>query len=132
MLIFPHFPLFEIIANVSIYNFKYVKCPETAKETKSHEKILFLFHFLIRRVFRNRRKDKNPWKYWNFQGIFLFLLFLDTFEYGKCLETGETTKYLEVSRNKRNNKIPWKVIISRDLVFLLFLDTFCINFFFYI
>ena len=29
-----------------------------------------------------------------------------------------------VSRNRRNNQIPWKVIISRDFVVLLFLDTF--------
>ena len=28
-----------------------------------------------------------------------------------------------VSRNRRNDQIPWKVIISRDFVVLLFLDT---------
>ena len=43
---------------------------------------------------------------------FVVFLFEDTFEYGKCLETGETTKSLE------------KVIISRDFVVLLFPDTF--------
>ena len=35
---------------------------------------------------------------------------MDTFEYGKCLETEEITKSL--------------VIISRDFVVILFLDTF--------
>ena len=33
----------------------------------------------------------------------------------------------KVSRNRRNDQIPWKVIISRDFVVLLFLDTFCIQ-----
>ena len=52
------------------------------------------------------------WHFW----IIRVLLFQDTFEYGKCLETGPMTKSLEkslsqgicrkVSRNRRNNEIP--------------------------
>ena len=68
-------------------------------------------------------------------------------EYEKWLKTGETTNYFEshylkkifrfavsryfwirkVSKNRRNDPIPWKVIISRDFVVLLFLDTFRIQ-----
>ena len=41
----------------------------------------------------------------------------------KCLETGEMTNPI-VFGNRRNNKIPWKVIIIWDFFVLLFLDTF--------
>ena len=47
---------------------------------------------------------------------FVVLLFPGTFEYGKCLKTGEMTKSLE------------KMIISRDFVVLLFLNTFELTF----
>ena len=33
--------------------------------------------------------------YFRIQGIWSFLLFLDTFKHGKCVETGEMTKSLE-------------------------------------
>ena len=46
-----------------------------------------------------------------FSRDYVVFLFLDTFEYGKRLETGETTKSLEI------------MTFSRDFVLFLFLDT---------
>ena len=61
-----------------------------------------IFSKMSAKVSRNRRNDKVP----SIQKVsrnrknnqifdFVVLLFLDTFEYGKYLETGEMTKSLE-------------------------------------
>ena len=52
----------------------------------------------------NRRNNKIPWK------LKMFCLFLDTFEYGKCLETGKKDQIpciWNVSLNRRKDQILW-------------------------
>ena len=76
------------------------------------------------KVSRNRRNNKISWKV-IISRDFVVSLFLDTFEYGKCPETGDLTKFFEyfkgfcrftvsrhfwirkVSINMRNDQILW-------------------------
>ena len=103
----------------------------------------FLTFFAIKSS-RNRKNDKIPWSRHFFQGILLFLMFLDIFFNKKCLETGETPKFLEqdiffsrnivvshvyltfsVIKSVQKQENPLKLMIfSRALVVFLFLDTF--------
>ena len=92
------------------------KCLETEETTKSLENNDFSrdfsvssvsWHYWIRKLSSNRRNNKIPLKSLLFLGIWSFLL-LDTFKFGKCLETGEI----------ENN------YFSRDFVVFLFLCNF--------
>ena len=80
------------------------KCLETGETTNSLEIMTFFKgfcrflvsrHFWIEKVCRNRKNEKNLWNNEIVLRDFVVFLFPDTFEYGKCLETVETTKSLE-------------------------------------
>ena len=86
-------------------------------------------HFNFSKVSGNRKNDQIPWKNDYCQGILSFLLFIDTFWIQKCLETEKQPNPLKktlfsrdlvvlpvsrhfwiqkVSKNRRNDKIPWQ------------------------
>ena len=83
------------------------------------------------KVSRNRRNNKISWKVIIWRD-FVVSLFQDTFEYRKCLKTGELTKFFEyfkgcccftvsrrfwkrkLSGNRRNDQITWIQNASRN------------------
>ena len=97
-----HFPYSrDFVVSLFQDTLTFQKCLETWKTTKSFEKIIIVKdfvvipvyrHFLDSKVSRNRKTTKPLEKDHFFQGIFLFL---HTFDHKK------------MSRNMRNNKVPW-------------------------
>ena len=90
---------------------EYVKCLETGETTKALEIMIFqgIWSFLL---FLDTLRIQYCLETLFSRDLVVFQ-FLDTFEFRKCLETGEMTKSLE------NNDF-----CSRDFVVFLFLDTF--------
>ena len=72
-------------------------CKNWSKWRNSRDFVVFLFldTFEYDKMSRNRWNDKIPWESHLFKGLCSFSCFLTFFVIKRCLETGETPKYLE-------------------------------------